>query len=241
MVILHTNDMHGKLNVEAAEKLKELRPTADFYFDCGDCVKSGNIAIPLSVESVWARLADARCTASVPGNREFHVTEAGFRAKLAGCKHPVLAANLKWKGGKHQALLDGLDTEDDPLPSELIIGDAAVFGVMVPMVTDGMAAKHLSAFVNTSPIKAAKACVERLRGSAKTLICLSHIGLAEDLALAAKVPGIDLILGGHSHTFLEEPNKVGETWVCQTGSHARFAGRYTLEAGALSAEFFPLR
>ncbi|MGI8924736.1 MAG: metallophosphoesterase [Fimbriimonadales bacterium] len=241
MVILHTNDLHGKLNSEAAEKLKALRPTADFYFDSGDCVKAGNVAVPLSIDPVWARLADARCTASVPGNREFHVTEAGFRAKLAGCMHPVLAANLKWKTGKHKALLEDLDMDMDPLPSEMIMGDVAVFGVMVPMVTDKMAAKHISAFVNTSPIKAAMACVERLRDSAKTIICLSHIGLTEDLALASRVLGIDLILGGHSHNFLEEPIKVEETWVCQTGSHARFAGRYTFSNGTLSAEFFPLR
>ena len=63
------------------------------------------------------------------------------------------------------------------------------------------------------------------------VVVLSHLGYRQDLALAASVPGIDLILGAHTHTLLHEPEKIGSTWICQGGSHARFYGYYEFIPG----------
>lgn len=61
------------------------------------------------------------------------------------------------------------------------------------------------------------------------IICLSHLGYQyedptkpSDLLLAEKIPGIDLILGGHTHTFMDAPTKVTNTagqdvWIHQVG------------------------
>lgn len=241
MIFLHTNDLHGKLTAAAAEVIAELRNDADFYFDGGDCVKAGNMAAPRSPEPVWSLLEACRCSASVPGNREFHISAAGFRAKLAGCVHPVVCANLKWNGDPRGLLLASADPAAvDPLLPEVVFEDVGVFGLMVPMVTARMAARHISAFVNTSPVDEAQACVQRLRGEGKTVICLSHLGASKDRDLAAKVDGIDIIFGGHSHDLLDPPIKVGSTWICQSGSYAHQVGRYRYEGGDLKAEFIPL-
>jgi 5'-nucleotidase len=56
------------------------------------------------------------------------------------------------------------------------------------------------------------------------VVVLSHIGLEEDRALAADVEGIDLIVGGHSHTYVHQAEQVGETWVVQAGEYARVLG-----------------
>lgn len=73
------------------------------------------------------------------------------------------------------------------------------------------------------------------------VICLSHLGLygsglgdAGDEVLAAQTEGIDLILGGHSHTFLERPafyeNASGqEVPVMHTGRNGVYVGELTLE------------
>lgn len=246
MRILHTNDLHGSLTRKMTEKLSEKRQYADFYFDCGDCVQSGNLGVPRVQEPVWELLALARCTASVPGNREFHVTESGFRAKLEGCKHPILAANLEWKDEANAPLVGKHDgdfrlNDSQPLASGILIGDVGVFGVMVPMVTQKMAARHLSAFVNTSPAKAAQQCVERLRERAKKIICLSHIGLKQDMLMAETVDGIDIILGGHSHDILDRPVQVRDTFICQTGSHGRYFGAYEFDNQKMMAEVVPLK
>ena len=245
MRILHTNDFHGKLTDAKLERLRQLRRSADYYFDCGDAVKSGNIGIPIGEDPVWARFAQLNCTAGVTGNREFHITEQGFAAKIAGCKHPLLAANLQYKdpGGRHmQPHLPNTFalSADQPLASGLVLGDVGIFGVMVPMVTQGMSARHISAYINDNPQDAARKCVEMLRDKANTVICISHIGLRNDVELAGTVEGIDIILGGHSHDLVDPPARIGNTWIAQSGSHGRFAGVYDFKDGKLTATYEPL-
>ncbi len=53
---------------------------------------------------------------------------------------------------------------------------------------------------------------------------LSHIGYPADRVLAEKVKGIDIIVGGHSHTKLAKPVKVGNTIICQAWEHAKALG-----------------
>ncbi len=238
MIILHTNDLHGKFGEKQAELVAQMRKEADLYLDSGDCVKSGNIGIPVSPDPVWRLLHLAGCDASVPGNREFHVTASGFRAKIAGAQHPIICANLKWNG-KARPPLQGDQIE--PLRSHLALGRVTIFGLMVPMVTERMAARHLSAFLNTPPTDVAKRIVEEFRDSCETLILLSHLGFSNDVALAEEVKGIDLILGGHSHDRIEEPERVGETWIFQGGSHGREIGRIELKSGTVKSKLLPLR
>ena len=52
------------------------------------------------------------------------------------------------------------------------------------------------------------------------VIALTHVGLEEDKALADEVEGIDLIVGGHSHTSLVEPVRVDDTRIVQAGVRA---------------------
>ena len=60
------------------------------------------------------------------------------------------------------------------------------------------------------------------------MVCLSHSGFSADCVLAEQVPEINLILGGHSHTILKEPQLVRSTIILQTGSHGRFVGNWNL-------------
>jgi len=216
--ILHTNDMHGTLTPQRAERLNALRSSADLYFDSGDAIKAGNLAIPLRPEAVWPMLDSLRCTASVLGNRETHVLESAFRAKIAGAAHPVLCGNLRRKDGSH------------PLPQTLIVEAGGyrvgVVAVMVPMVTERMATKAASAYLWAPPIPTAIELGERLRPDVDLLIALTHIGHRQDVELATKTSLFDAILGGHSHTILQTPEMVGTTAICHGGSHSRFAGQY---------------
>ena len=243
--ILHTNDFHGKLNPDKFEYLSRLRKNVDMYFDCGDSIRTGNVGVPLVEDPVWKFFAELECTASVPGNREFHISEAGFKAKLSGCKHPVLAANLHYrhpKGNHLQSRQRGVFalSADQPLASGMTIGSIGVLGVMVPMVTERMSSRHLSAFINSDPIEAATRCVERLKAKVSTIICLSHLGLQKDVELATKVSGIDLILGGHSHDLVDPPAKLGSTVIAQAGSHGRFAAVHEITSKGVSTTYEPL-
>jgi 5'-nucleotidase len=68
------------------------------------------------------------------------------------------------------------------------------------------------------------------------VICLSHLGYhyndsrIDDRKLASRVDGIDLIIGGHTHTFMNEPEVIaspggGKTLVTQAGHSGIVLGR----------------
>lgn len=194
-----------------------MRKDVDLYFDCGDCIKSGNLAIPIKPDPVWPRLAALNCTANVIGNRESHPLEAPFKAKIAGASHPILCANLKRRNNGEQVL-----------PGTLVLDvrgiKVGIFAVMVAMVTERMATRVASQFLWDDPIKTAQRLAREMRPQVDCLIALTHIGYKKDQLLAAACPEIDIIFGGHSHTVLESAEMVGNTAICQAGSHGRFAG-----------------
>lgn len=86
--------------------------------------------------------------------------------------------------------------------------------------------------------RSAKKFVKQLRKEgADIVICLSHGGVAkdkksawegEDVKLAKKVKGLDIIISGHTHTELQEPLMVKETIIVQTGDYGRNLGRMEL-------------
>jgi 2',3'-cyclic-nucleotide 2'-phosphodiesterase (5'-nucleotidase family) len=60
------------------------------------------------------------------------------------------------------------------------------------------------------------------------LVLISHLGISDDIRLAAEQPGIDIILGGHSHTSMTAPQRVGDTIIIHPGSLAENAARFDL-------------
>jgi len=82
-----------------------------------------------------------------------------------------------------------------------------------------------------NPIEVSREMVRILREEEKAdiIVCLSHSGLSrgtrsEDEDLAKKVPGIDIIISGHSHTKLDKPIISGDTIIVQAGSYGQNVG-----------------
>ena len=64
------------------------------------------------------------------------------------------------------------------------------------------------------------------------IVVLSHLGFPQDCKLAAVVPGIDVILSGHTHNRLEQPAVVNGTLIIQSGAHGSFVGRLDLDVAS---------
>ncbi len=86
------------------------------------------------------------------------------------------------------------------------------------------------------PVETSKTMVALLRDKEKVdlVICLSHTGTSpvkkhsEDENLAREVPGIDVIISGHTHTVLAKPIMIGKTVIVAAGSYGAYLGRLDL-------------
>lgn len=228
---IHTNDLHGKLDHSRLPFLLQERSKVDFYFDSGDCIKSGNLAIPLAPEPVWPLLQQANCTASTLGNRESQPIESAFLKKIQGVNHPITVCNLAKKDGSK------------PFAPSIIIQHnnlrIGIIGTMVAMVTAKMKTQFASAYLWENPIAAAIQEAEKIKPKTDILIALTHIGFQNDKLLAEQTDLFQIILGGHSHHILEQPQVINKTAICQGGSHGKFIGKYKWEEGRLSGELLP--
>jgi sulfur-oxidizing protein SoxB len=76
---------------------------------------------------------------------------------------------------------------------------------------------------------------------AQAVVLLSHNGMDVDLKLAARVRGIDAILGGHTHDGVPAPVIVGKTLVTNAGSNGKFLGVLDLKVGGQGVEDYRYR
>lgn len=181
--------------------------------------------------------------AATIGNHEFDHTGTGFAEMLnaaveSGDPVPVLLqANYApaQDNPERDAILNAM--ENYGVRETMILERGGVtFGIFGLMGVDADACAPTSGFLLEDAVKTAESCVEQLRAQgAEVIICLSHAGtgesleISEDEALAEAVDGIDLILSGHTHSTLEEPLRVNQTYIVSAGPYCENLGSITLE------------
>ena len=115
-----------------------------------------------------------------------------------------------------------------------------IFGVTVPMATPQKVDAALWDNLFAPPIETAKRLAAELRPQCDFLIALTHIGIAQDRKLAEAVPELDLLIGGHTHVVLEQPELVNGVPIVQAGSHGRYLGHVIMEDGNVTGELISL-
>lgn len=186
--------------------------------------------------------------AAVLGNHDFDFGPEGLAqtidaARAVGPIPALLIANL---------VFDPEQSEDDALEALMTAGviresvliergglRIGLFGLM------GRDAADVSSYARplrfADPVETARRLTTELRGAgAEVVICLSHGGVlhrrdggwgGEDPELLRQVPGIDVVVGGHSHTPLPEPVLVDGRPVVQAGSEGQYLGELHLLVG----------
>jgi 5'-nucleotidase/UDP-sugar diphosphatase len=182
------------------------------------------------------------------GNHEFDLGPDGLGkaigvASKAGQIPAVLSSNTEF-AGNDPTLADLLQLSKAGLIRRYLVierggirfGLFGVLGKEAQIYTSGAGAVKF-----LDPVESAKGVVKLLRETEKVdvVIALSHGGVAkgkdghystgEDVGLAEAVPGIDVVVGGHSHTALQEAIIVnGRTPVVQTGKEAKNIGELVI-------------
>lgn len=230
LTILHTNDLHGRLTEPLAARLAAeaaaCRPS--LLLDSGDAVACGNMGWHRAGEPAHQLMNRAGYDAGTLGNREFHLWGRAQACKLAAAEFPLVCANLSGRGVFGRIM--------DHVVLEPVAGlRVRVFGLLRDMV-GGPPASWVSGARFSPPVDAARGQVAA-RGDAAVVVCLSHLGLEADRELATAVDGLDLLLGGHSHTLVDPPVRVAQTWVGQNEAYGGSVTRWVLElvAGRLAA------
>ena len=208
--------------------------------DAGDFSMGSLFHILIREEAFELRLLAAMGYNAVTlGNHEFDLKPRGLAAILKTAKDrgglpPIVAANPVFDRREPAlAELEDAFVAAGVKPYLVLERDGlkiGIFGIL------GRGAVEVSPFAKPltfrDPIDTARDMVNLLRRQEKAdiVICLSHGGLAdnprrsEDLILAKEVPGIDVIVSGHSHTKLDKPLVVGNTLVVQAWCYGKQVG-----------------
>ena len=227
MRIYHTSDLHDHRGiVEPLRALRAQRP--GLLFDCGDSLR-GSQTLYRRNEPIIAEIDAAGYDAQAIGNREFHYWYPLLRARAARMAHPLVCSNL-------------IDTRNRPLPfaRSLVMNVEGtrvhLLGLLIMQYPAKSAWERIFGWRFLDPWEAVEPYAQTL-AEGELLIVLSHVGLRLDRVLAARVPRIDLILGGHSHDTLPTPEYVGGVPIVHAGPYGKYVSRTEMRRDSPTQRF----
>lgn len=249
ITILHTNDVHSHIDpfppnhaqtpnqggvARRATLIESIRKENPYtlLLDAGDIFQGTPYFNFYGGELEFKLMSLLKYDAVTMGNHDFDNGIDGFYAQLPHAKFDVLSANYNFKNTV-------LDTHVKPYKvfekNGIRIG---VFGLGIKL--EGLVTKRLyKETVYNNPVEIAQDISRVLKKEEKChlVICLSHLGykyenpqIPSDVLLAQQTENIDLIIGGHTHTFMERPeillNRKGDkVLINQVGCYGIYLGR----------------
>jgi len=232
LTILHTNDIHSHIEPfegpnpqyagkgglarisGLAKRIRQNNPDT-LLFDAGDMFQGTPYFNYFKGELILKLMSEAGYDAGTIGNHEFDNGLEGLLEPLPHAKFPIINSNYDFS----DTILSG------KFPRWKIFRKSGikvgVYGLGVEL--EGLVGKkQYGHTIYNDPLKVAAEMETFLKNEKKCdlVVCLSHLGLSyreekvSDTIVAAKTSYTDLIIGGHTHTFLEDPlvlkNKQGK-------------------------------
>lgn len=224
MRIYHTSDLHDRRGIAAPlRKLRARDP--GLLFDCGDALR-GSQTLYYRNEPIVEEMDRAGYDAQAIGNREFHYLFGLLRARAARMRHPLVCTNLRDVKARPLPFVPALRLEWSANGTPPI--RVHVLGLLIMQYPVGSPWERFFGWRFLEPWTAVEPYARDVP-EGELLVVLSHIGLALDRRLAARIPRIDLILGGHSHDTLQAPEYVGDVPIVHAGPYGRYVSRSELE------------
>jgi 2',3'-cyclic-nucleotide 2'-phosphodiesterase (5'-nucleotidase family) len=160
-----------------------------------------------------------RFDAMTLGNHEFDWGRSALAEIIRKAAFPLISANIvDQKGLSLTGVKPYVIIERKGLR-------VAVIGFTAPETAYTTKPEHVSDLRFIEPAKVLPGLLKEVKGKgAQLVVLLTHLGLDADEELAAAVEGIDLIVGGHSHTVVTDPVVVGKTIIVQAGYNGLYLG-----------------
>ena len=230
----------GTLARIAGEKTRLLtkRPGGVLLVSAGDMLQGRYLAPSdgdrqRAARAVWQIYELAGYDLATLGNHDFDGGPAVLRHALAGLQR------LRFVVSNLDPSSPTLDNSGGKLFAEVEIADCGglkvgFLGLLTPST------RTISKFGDTrfkdanNPVHpAARAAVAELRRrGVDAVVALSHLGFPFDQRLARAVPGIDAIVGGHTHTYRKVWDRIGKTVIVQAGDRFKYLGHLELVGAA---------
>ncbi|MFJ7678526.1 bifunctional metallophosphatase/5'-nucleotidase [Peribacillus sp. NPDC097198] len=258
--LMHTNDTHAHLDnvakrVTAVKEVRESKPKA-LLIDAGD-VFSGTLYFnEFKGQADLQFMNLMKYDVMTFGNHEFDLgsSEEGHQALadfIKGAKFPFVSSNVDFsKDDKFKGLFSDLyssEPEQGKIYNGIvkeIDGEKVGFFGLTTEETKDISSPDSIVFENY--LEEAEKAVKAFEGmGVNKIVAISHLGYDDnaeydnDLTLASKVKGIDVIVGGHSHTQLDGPVVISEDEKGQTKDPTVVvqAYQYSDYLGTLDVEF----
>jgi len=230
--ILYVNDFHGFAEpyqpagsqaalggiaclAGAVDRARQKQPS--LLLAAGDMIQ-GNVSANLFQGQSFVDVMNAmKFDAMVVGNHEFDFGPEVLKERMAQANFPFLGANV-----------EGLPSLKPYVIKDLQGIKIAIVGV-VTRDTLTTHPRNLGDLKFITPESALRKYLPELKGQADIIVVVSHCGYPEDRELADKIPGLDVIVGGHTHTKLLQPQVVGHTIIVQAWEHAKALGVLDLQ------------
>ncbi len=223
ITILHTNDVHSHIEPFPAddakypnlggisrrytliENIRKENPNT-LLLDAGDIFQGTPFFNFYGGEIEFKLMSKLKYDAATLGNHDFDNGIDGFNAQLPHADFSFISSNYDFSN----TVLDGKVKDYQVFTKDgMKIG---VFGLGIEL--DGLVSKkNYKETQYLNPVEITQEMTKKLKQEEKCdlVICLSHLGYKydsdkiDDLKLASKTKDIDLIIGGHTHTFLPKP------------------------------------
>ena len=254
IVILHTNDTHSTIEpvsryskvkeaagkagcVRRATMVKQLREQNPdiLLFDSGDFSQGSTFYTMYKGDVEVGLMNIMGYDAATIGNHEFDFGLDNLARLARQAKFPIVCSNCDFTGTPCQDVIKKYC---------VVVRDGVRIGVfgLTPKIEGLVMKENIAGVKYIDPIQATKEMVSVLRDKERCdiVVCLEHLGwklapeYIDDQVLISSTTGIDIVLGGHSHTYMKEmewvDNAEGKSIpVDQNGKHGAFVGKITLK------------
>ncbi|MFD2828454.1 bifunctional metallophosphatase/5'-nucleotidase [Leeuwenhoekiella polynyae] len=226
ITILHTNDVHSHIDpfspedasfpnkggvarrLTLIEAIRKENPNT-LLLDAGDIFQGTPYFNFYGGELEFKLMSMMQYDAATIGNHDFDNGVNGLAAQMPNASFKMLSSNYDFTN----TAMDGLTK-----PYEIFIKDGIKIGVFgIGIQLEGLVTPALSKetqYLDPTEISQDMTRILKEEQNCDLVICLSHLGYSykydkiSDVTLAKKTKNIDLIIGGHTHTFLEKPTIV---------------------------------